>query len=96
MIAAPIGLVVHVLPAYHEVIWFRGTRLYYYDGVFYERYRYGPGYVIVRAPYGVEVPYLPLGHQEIWRGGRRYYHAHGMHYRPIRRGGLTFFLSVRL
>lgn len=96
VVVAPIGAVVHILPIGYEAIWFRGERIFYYDGVFYEANRYGPGYRVIPAPYGIEVPYLPVGYSEIWRDGRRYYHSHGVHYRPVRRSGVTFFLSVRL
>ena len=95
MVRAPIGAVVLVLPRHHEALWFRGERLFYHDGVFYQGHRRG-GYVVIPAPYGVEVPYLPAGYREVWRGGSRYYHSHGVHYRPVRRSGVTFFLSVRL
>jgi len=96
VIAAPIGAVVLVLPAFHDVVWFRGERLFYYDGVFFRANRHGPGYVVIPTPYGVEVPYLPDGYREVWRGGRRYYHSYGVHYRPVHRSGITFYLSVRL
>lgn len=93
---APIGAVVRVLPRHHDVISFGGRYLYYYDGVFYRADRHGHGYVVIEAPYGVEVPYLPHGSRAVWHRGARYYHSHGVHYRPVRRSGVTFFLSVRL
>lgn len=96
MVVAPIGAVIRVLPPGYEAIWFRGERIFYYDGVFYRANRYGSGYRVIRAPYGIEVPYLPAGFSEVWHGGSRYYHARGVHYRPVRRSGVTFFLSVRL
>jgi len=95
VIVAPIGAVIRVLPAWYDVVWYRGERLYYCDGVFYREEPYGGGYVVIPAPYGVEVPYLPAGYREVWRGPDLYYDWNGTYYRPVRRSGVTFFLNVR-
>lgn len=94
-IRVPLGAIVLLLPRHHEVVRYRGERLFYHQGTFYRPHRHRRGYVVVPAPHGVEVPYLPDGYTEVWRDGVLYYHSHGVHYRPIRRLGLTFFLSVR-
>lgn len=96
MVVPPVGALIRVLPPGYDAIWFRGERIFYFDGTFYRGNRHGPGYRVIPAPYGVEVPYLPAGSREVRRGGSRYYHARGVHYRPVRRSGVTFFLSVRL
>lgn len=96
VVVAPIGFFIGSLPYGYDVIRVRGRRVYYYDGVFYEYDRWRGGYVVIPAPYGVEVAYLPDDFAEIWRGGHRYYYGRGVHYRPVRRSGVTFYLSVRL
>ena len=95
VVMAPYGARVRYLPVGYQIIWVRGSRLFYYDGVFYRYDPYYGGYVVIDAPYGVEVEYLPEDYDEVWYGGEMFYYSRGVHYRPVHRSGLTFFLTVR-
>lgn len=96
VVIAPYGARLRYLPVGYEIIWVDGSRVFYYDGVFYRYDSWYGGYVVIEAPYGVEVEFLPEDYEEVWFEGEMYYHSHGVHYRPVVRSGLTFYLTVRL
>ncbi len=96
VVIAPYGARLRYLPVGYEIIWVDGSRVFYYDGVFYRYDRWYGGYVVIEAPYGVEVEFLPEDYEEVWFEGEMYYHSRGVHYRPVVRSGLTFYLTVRL
>lgn len=96
VVIAPYGARLRYLPAGYEIIWVDGSRVFYYDGVFYRYDSWYGGYVVIEAPYGVEVEFLPDDYEEVWFEDEMYYHSRGVHYRPVVRSGLTFYLTVRL
>jgi hypothetical protein len=73
------GAVVRTLPPGYRPYFYRGNRLYYYDGVWYAPGR--RGFVIVRPPIGMYVPVLPRYYNTVWLGGIPYHYADDTFYR---------------
>jgi hypothetical protein len=72
------GYSVNLLPPGNIGITFRGGRLFFHAGVWYQAA--GPAYVVVRPPVGVVVPMLPPAYATVWAGGRPYYYANDIYY----------------
>lgn len=73
-----IGYSITVLPAPHVALTFRGGRLYFHAGVWYQLM--GGSYVVVRPPVGVVLPGPPPAYTLVWVGGVPYYYANGVYY----------------
>lgn len=72
------GHFVDALPTGHHVVVHRGTRLFFFGGVWYRPY--GPRFEIIAPPIGIVVPFLPPYYTTIWVGGMPYYYANEAYY----------------
>ena len=72
------GHFVDELPGGHHVVVHRGTRFFFFGGVWYRPY--GPRFEIIAPPFGIVVPFLPPYYTTIWVGGIPYYYANEVYY----------------
>ncbi len=79
VVAAPLGLMVPMLPAGCETLLYNNVFYYYYDGAFYRPM--GVSYEVVAPRIGMTVPYLPnYGVSYVMYGGRPAYYYNGYYY----------------
>jgi hypothetical protein len=67
-----------VLPEGYRPYFWRGSRYYFYGGVWYAPG--GPGFVVVRPPVGLAIGVLPPYYTTVWLGGVPYYYADNVYY----------------
>lgn len=85
VVMPPVGIVVNVLPAYHEVVYVDNHPYYYYHGAFYSGDR--GRYEVVRPPIGVVIGWIPEGYRTMWINNVRYIELDGIIYMPLGRQG---------
>ena len=79
VVAAPLGLIVPMLPAGCELLLYNNVFYYYYDGTFYRPM--GTGYEVVAPRIGMTVPYLPnYGVSYVMYRNRPAYYYNGYYY----------------
>jgi hypothetical protein len=72
------GTVLRTLPRHHRTYRYRGSRYYFYHGVWYRPH--GTRWIVVYPPIGLYISVLPPYYTTLWIGGVAYYYAGGVYY----------------